>query len=151
MALQSNPLYTETTRGPLPRIQPDNGPGAIRTVQIAAGGAVTYPAGTMFYIAVATGLATLIVPTAAIGATNVIDCVLLSPITFTGAGEIIAPVMVRGAIHFDEVEALRVAGVYGGATAAQMRDVCRQPDVRRRGIVIEGLTKLDTTTTGLSA
>lgn len=149
MALVTNQLYTENSRGPLKAVQPAEGPGAVDKVAFAAGSG-TLPVGTPVYVAVATGLYAKIDPSVALGATNdIFGIVWPADITLNAGGEVLGTIMTRGAVDFAELEALRVAAVLGG-TNQQLKDVCRKPSNRERGIRIENLDKLGTTTTGLA-
>lgn len=149
MVLQPNQLYSENTRAGLPAIQPAEGPGAVEKVAFAAG-AVTLQPGTPVYVAVATGLYSVIDPTVALGATNdIFGIVWPAAVTLNASGEVLGTIMIRGAVDFAVLEALRAAGGIGG-TNQQLKDVCRKPTNRERGIRIENLDKLGTTTTGLA-
>jgi hypothetical protein len=154
MALATNQLYTENSRAGLPAIQPAEGPGAVDKVAFAgvgAAGSVTLQPGTPVYVQVANGTYSVIDPTVALGATNdIFGIVWPAAVVLPAAGtEVLGTIMIRGAVDFAVLEALRAAGAIGG-TAAQLRDVCRKPTNRERGIRIENLDKLGTTTTGLA-
>lgn len=146
MALATNELYSESSRGPLPRIQPAEGPGAVTNRAFAAvAGAPTLPVGTPIYIAAATGLANKIVP-GALAATNDIWGIVWPEaikLADTGGGEVLGRVMEKGSIHYKDIEALSVsatpAGTVLAGTLQQLKDCCRKPSNRTRGIVIEGL------------
>lgn len=140
MALATNQLYSETTRGPLPRIEPAKGPGAVTVRTFAGVTGATLPIGCPCYVEAATGLLKKIVP-GANAATNLIFAIVWpAPIVLAATGsENLGTVMEKGSIHYEELEALRAAGTLAG-TAQQLKDNCRQPSNRERGIVIEGLT-----------
>lgn len=145
MALQTNQLYAEASRGPLKRIQPAEGPGAV-TVRLFKTGSGTLPVGTPVYVEAASGFVVKIDPSVALGATNaVFGIVWPSDVTLNGSGEVHGTVMERGSVHYDEIRAVQVAAVIGG-TEQQLKDVLRQPANRERGIYIEGLTLLGGTT-----
>lgn len=149
MALQQNLLYSETTRGPLKAVQPAEGPGAVDKVAFASGSG-TLPVGTPVYMSVSTGLYAKCVTDAALGATNdIYGIVWPADITLNASGEILGTIMTRGAVDFAELEALRAASVLAG-TLQQLKDVCRKPSNRTRGIHIENIDKIGTTTTGLA-
>jgi hypothetical protein len=149
MALITNDLYSESSRAPLKRIQPDNGPGAAVVREFAAGTAETLEVCTPCYIEAATGRIKKIVPGAALAATNDTQCVVWpQTITTDATSEVLGTVMLKGSVHFEEIEALRAAGKIAG-TAQQLKDCMRRPEVANRGIFIEGLTKVGGTT-GLS-
>jgi hypothetical protein len=155
MPLATNNLYSENTRAGLPAIQPAEGPGAVDKVAFAGvgvAGSVTLRPGTPVYVQVANGNYSVIDATAALGATNdIFGIVWPEAVVLPAAGtEVLGTIMIRGAVDFAVLEALRVAGAFGAATAAQLRDVCRKPTNRERGIRIENLDKLGTTTTGLA-
>lgn len=139
MALANNDLYSESTRGPLPRIQPRNGPGAsVRRAFAAVAGGPTLPIGTPCYVEAATGLLKKIVPGALAATNDIYAIVWPAAITLDATNSVLGNVMEAGSIHFDELEALRAAGTLAG-TAQQLKDVCRKPSNRTRGIIIEGL------------
>lgn len=142
MTLATNDLYTESTRGPLKRIQPANGPGAVRT-RAFAGGTLLLPVGTACYVVAATGFLAPIDGNAALGVTNDIYAIVWpAPVQLVSGSEVLGVVMEMGAIDFEELEAIRLLDVFGavaGATAQKLKDICRKPSNRERGIIIEGL------------
>lgn len=152
MALQTNQLYSESSRGPRKRIQPGDGPGAV-AVRLFKTGSGTLPVGTACYIEAASGFLVKIDGTAVPGATNAVAAIVWpTDVVLNGSGEVHGTVMMRGSIHYDELEALRAADVFGAnasATSQKLKDICRETGVRTRGLVIEGLT-LTGGTTGLS-
>lgn len=149
MALITNDLYSESSRGPLKRIQPNNGPGAVVVREFAAGTAETLEVGTPCYIEAATGRLKKIVPGASLVAANDTQAVVWPKDIVTDASsEVLGTVMLKGMVNFEELEALRAAGKLAG-TAQQLKDCMRRPEVLNRGIFVEGLTKLGGTT-GLS-
>lgn len=155
MTLNDNPLYSETTRGPLPRIQPARGPGAVVAGTFAGGTAETLPVGTPLYIVAGSGLWAKCVPTAAPGVSaQIFGIVYPVAVTTAASGEVIGTVMKRGMINYQEIYKL---GPDGSAVLAGIRqeiaDLCRQPSNVERGIIIEGLTAIagnDGISTGLT-
>jgi hypothetical protein len=146
MALATNQLYSETTRGPLKRIQPADGPGSVQSRAFAnVAGAPTLPVGTPCYVEASTGLLKKIVP-GALAATNDIFCIVYPfDVKLDATGEVLGTVMFQGAVDFAELEALRAAGTLAG-TAQELKDVARKPSNQERGIIIEGLDKIGGTT-----
>ena len=140
MALATNQLYSETTRGPLPRIEPAKGPGAVTVRTFAGVTGATLPIGCPCYVEAATGLLKKIVP-GANAATNLIFVIVWpAPRVLAATGSAhLGAVMEKGSLHHEGPDALRAAGTLAG-TAQQLKDNCRQPSNRERGIVIEGLT-----------
>lgn len=139
MALQTNELWNQATRGPLKKIQPANGPGAVTVRSFTAvAGAPTLPVGTPLYVDLATGFLTKIA-VGANGVTNDIYAIVWPiDVKLDASFEVLGTVMEKGAIHFSEIEALQTATVLGG-TLQQLKDNCRKPANRERGIMIEGL------------
>lgn len=156
MTLNTNQLYSETTRGPLPRIQPARGPGALVAGTFAGGTAETLPVGTPLYIVAATGLWAKCVPTASPGVSaQIFGIVYPVAVTTAASGEVIGTVMKKGMINYQEIYKLGTTG--GGAVLAgtdqEIADLCRQPTNVERGIIIEGLTAIagnDGISTGLT-
>jgi len=157
MALATNQLYGEAARGPLKRIQPDQGPGAVVTRLFKTGngtsGSITLPVGTPVYIEAATGFMVKVDPSAALGATNAVAGIVWpSEVTISGAAstEVHGTVMLRGSVHYDDIAPLSAgyspAGTVLLGTLQQLKDILRQPSVRERGIYVEGLTLLGGTT-----
>lgn len=143
MTLQDNDLYSETSRGPLPRIQPRTGPGAV-TRRMFKQGTGTLPIGTPCYVEAATGFLVKIDPSAALGVTNDVYAIVWpAPVTLASGNEVLATVMEAGAIHYDDIAPLSVnytpAGTTLLGTLQQLKDVLRKPSNRTRGIIIEGL------------
>lgn len=141
MALITNDLYSESSRGPLKRIQPAPGPGAVIVREFAAGSAGVLPVGTPVYVAAATGLVNKVVPGALAATNDIYGIVYPADVTLNGTDTVLGTVMEKGSIHFEEIEALRAAGTLAG-TAQQVEDMCRKPSNRTRGIYIEGLDKI---------
>lgn len=141
MALITNDLYSETTRGPLKRIQPDQGPGAVVQREFAAGSAGTLPVGTPVYVVAATGLLAKVVPGALSAVNDIHGIVYPADVVLNGTDEVLGTVMLKGMVHYEEIEALRAAGTLAG-TAQQVKDMCRKPSNITRGIFVEGLSKL---------
>lgn len=142
MAIVTNQLYSESTRGPLPAIQPDQGPGSVVVRTLAAGTAGTLPVGTPLVVTLASGLLAKAVPGAALDATNDIFAIVYpSPIVLDGTNEILGTVMLKGSVDFALLESLRAAGSIAG-TAQQLKDCCRRPSVNARGLFFDNLTKI---------
>ena len=142
MALQQNLLYSENTRGPLKAVQPAEGPGAVSQVAFAnVAGGPTLPIGTPVYLEAATGLYKKIVPGALAATNDIYGFVWPAAITLDATGEVLGTVMLKGEVDFLEMEKLRAAGTLAG-TAQQLKDVCRKPSNRERGIVFKNLDKL---------
>lgn len=156
MTLNVNQLYSESSRGPLPRIQPAAGPGALMAKTFAGGTAETLPIGTPVYVVAATGFFAKCVPTATPGVSaQIYGIVYPAPVITAASGEVIGTVMLKGSIHYREIYALGAGG--GGAVLAgtdqEIADLCRQPSNVERGIHIDGLTAIggnDGITTGLT-
>lgn len=141
MALVPNQLLAgPTTRGPLPRIQPDEGPGAVR-VGVFISASDTLPVGTPICVVPASGLIDITDPDEGSNAweTVIEGFVWPSPIVRSGSGEVTGTYMRRGSIHYDEVLAL-LTQLTG--TAQQLKDMLRKPGVRNAGLHIDGLDKL---------
>ena len=140
MAIQTNQLYSESTRGPLPAIQPAQGPGALVTRTFGAG-SDTLPVGIPVCIVPATGLLDVCDPDQA--STNLHELVVYgfvypAPITRSASGEVLGTVMLKGSIHYDVIAA-HLTQLTG--TAQQLKDMLRAPAVQARGLFIDGLTK----------
>lgn len=137
MALQTNELYSESTRGALPRIHPEEGPGAVVTRAFAAGTALL-PIGMPMTVN-SSGFLTPIVPagTAHASATAIeqLHCIIWpAPVQLVAGGEVLGVVMLKGSIHVDDL-----ATAFGGSTA-NLLTALRNPVTRNRGLYIEGLT-----------
>lgn len=142
MALQNNDLVAgPTTRGPLPRVHPAQGPGASVAVLFAAGTALLAP-GTPVYKAAATGFVTKLDPSSVTAEhKEIYGVVWPHEVQLLAGGEVHGVIMTRGSVNYDDLEALRAAGTLAG-TAQQLKDVLRNDLHRQRGIHIEGLDKL---------
>lgn len=151
MTLETHELYSESTRGPLPRIQPDEGPGAVvvRTFATAAG-ADLLKVGCPVYIDATSGHVKRVVPagTAHASATvveQIHGIIWPSDVKLDATNEVLATVMFKGSIHIDELtSALNAdaAGTLGTTTpTANQLLAYRNPVTRYRGIHIEGLTQ----------
>lgn len=145
MALQTNELYSEATRGALPRIQPAPGPGSVVVKQFKTG-SVTLPIGCPVYFETASGFAVLSVPagTPSNNVEQIHGIVWPSPVTLHASGEVHGTVMIRGQIHVDDA---LVAGGLGvmptGATTptlASWRTSMRASITAYRQINFDGLT-----------
>lgn len=142
MALATNNLYSQSTRGPLPHMQPAEGPGAVSQVAFAnVAGGPTLPIGTPVYLEVATGLYKKIVPGALAATNDIYGFVWPQAITLDATGEVLGTIMMKGEVDFVYMEELRAAGTLAG-TAQQLKDVFRKPSNRERGIVVKNLDKL---------
>lgn len=139
MALNTNELYSQTTRGPLPRMQYAAGPGAVKIVTFAGGTAETLPLGTPVFVAAATGFVAKLVPGSATAEqTEVWGFICGTEVKTAASGEVLGTIMTKGSIHYDDVLAIQTATVIAG-TEAQLKTALRKPIVRERGLVIEGL------------
>lgn len=145
MTLQTNELYSEATRGALPRIQPAPGPGSVVVKQFKAGN-ITLPVGCPVYFETASGFAVLSVPNgnAANNVEQIHGIVWPSAVTLHASNEVHGTVMIRGQIHVDDA---LVAGGLGvmptGATTptlANWRTSMRASVTAYRGIHFDGLT-----------
>jgi hypothetical protein len=145
MALQVNQLYSETTRGALPRIQPHDGPGSVVVKQFKTGSG-TLPVGCPIYIETASGFAVLSVPAGTV--TNNVEqihgIVWPDAVTLNGSGEVHGTVMMKGQIHVDDV---LLAGGLGTMptsgttpTLAHWLLSLRSVHTAQRGLHIDGLT-----------
>lgn len=142
MTLATNNLYSQATRDPIPHMQPAEGPGAVSQVAFAnVAGGPTLPIGTPVYLAVATGLYNKVVPGALAATNDIYGFVWPAAVTLDATGEVLGTVMLKGEVDFLEIEKLRAAGTLAG-TAQQLKDVCRKPSNRERGIVFKNLDKL---------
>ena len=154
MALNTNQLYSESTRAGLPAIQPQEGPGAVvaRTFSDATS-SETLPVGTPVYAVLATGELSKCVPTATSGAElDVIGFVYPTPVTLVSGSQVVGTVMMRGSIPLDVVEAMNTvdggSGVLAG-TKEEIQDMLRKPGLHDRGLHIDGLTRIGATTDAL--
>lgn len=139
MALNTNELYSQTSRGPLPRIQYAAGPGAVKVVTFAGGTAETLPLGTPVFVAAATGFVAKLIPGSATAEqTEVWGFVCGHEVATAASGEVLGTIMVKGSIHYADVRAIQVAGTLAGSEA-NLQAALRKPIVRERGLVIEGL------------
>ena len=144
MTLATNNLYSESTRGPLKAIQPAEGPGAVDKVAFTGvSGAPTLPVGTPAYLVAVTGLYSKCIPSGTLDATNdIYGIVWPADITLGDTSvEVLGTIMIRGAVDFAVLEALRAASVLA-STNQHLKDMCRKPSNRERGIRIENLDKL---------
>lgn len=140
MAIQTNQLYSESTRGPLPAIQPDQGPGSV-VVRTFGAGSDTLPVGIPVCIVPATGLLDVCDPDQVsnnLHELEVAGFVYPAPIVRSASGEVLGTVMLKGSIHYDVIVA-HLTQLTG--TAQQLKDMLRKPAVRERGLFIDGLTK----------
>lgn len=139
MALKKTVLNTSTTRAPLPRIQPAEGPGAVVQIPMETGSA-TWAIGTLISVITASGLGAEY-NEAANGVTEEIYGVLINEITLDSSDNVIANVMVRGSAHIADI--INAGGddaaAYTGATAANIRAALKTSAVRERGLHIDGL------------
>lgn len=140
MALQTNELYSEATRGALPRIQPEGGPGAVVVKQFKTGSG-TLPVGCPLYIEAASGFMVKLAPggTAHSSATVVEQIhaiVWPTDVLLDGSGEVHGTVMLKGQVHLEDM-----AVAHGTASNnANFLLSCRNPITAYRGIHIDGLT-----------
>lgn len=140
MALNDNQLYSQTTRGPLLRIQPAEGPGSLVPMTFAGGTAETLPVGTPIYVVAATGYVAKCVPTATPGVSaQIFGIVYPVAVTTAASGEVLGTVMKRGSIHYDDMKAAAFDTSVLAGTEQEFKDLCRQPTNVERGIIIEGL------------
>lgn len=140
MALQANNLYSETTRGPLKNVQPAEGPGAVGQVAFAAGSG-TLPVGTPLYMDLTTGLYAKVVVGALAATNDIFGVVWPADVALSAGGEVLGTVMFRGQVDYNDLLALQVATVLAG-TVQQLKDVCRKPSNRERGINVVNIDKL---------
>lgn len=152
MALAANDLYSESTRGPLTRIQPAAGPGSALAKPFAAdagGSEVVLAVGTpvavntsglMVKLTPAGNTATVVNTTpATYFAEQVYGIVWPAPVTIkaSGGGEVVGTVMLRGSVAYGD---LFVAMGSPTSTALTNLLLClRNPIVRERGIHIDDL------------
>ena len=139
MALQTNELYSETTRGALPRVQPAEGPGAVMTRAFASGSG-TLAVGCPVYIN-ASGYVAKLAPAGTAHATAPaaeIVCGIVWPaaVTLNGSGEVLGTVMLKGSAHLEDVGTAHGTSI----TDANFLLALRNPKTRLAGITIEGLT-----------
>lgn len=140
MAIQDNELYSESTRGPLPAIQPDNGPGSVVTRTFAAG-SDTLPVGIPICVVPTTGLLDVCDPDQS--STNlheleVYGFVYPAPVVRSASGEVLGTVMLKGSIDYSVIAA-HLTQLTG--TEQQLKDMLRKPAVQEGGLFIDGLTK----------
>jgi hypothetical protein len=145
-ALASNPLYSQSTRGPLPTLLPQGRPDAVvtKTFAASAGATETLEIGTPIYVAAATGFAHKLVPGSGTAEqTEVFGFVYPAAVTIkaTGDGEVLGTVMILGEATWADIRALQVAGKLAG-TEAQLKTALRKSIVRERGLHINGLDLL---------
>lgn len=139
MALNTNQLYSETTRGALPRIQPAEGPGSVVVKQFAQGSG-TLSAGCPVYIN-ASGFVAKLAPGGTAHATapvaeQVHGIIWPSDVTLDADEEVHGTVMLRGQAHLDDI-----ATAHGtAADNANFLLSLRNPVTSYRGIHIDGLT-----------
>jgi hypothetical protein len=145
MALNTNELYSRTTKSPEPRIQPAAGPGAVAVKQFFGGTAETLEPGTPVYVN-GSGLVGKTVPAGTAHgsvtdthAESVYGFVWPTAVVTAASGEVHGTIMLRGSIHLDDIEALRAAGKIA-STNAHLLLVLRHPNLRKRGLHIDGLT-----------
>lgn len=143
MALITNNLYSENTRGPLTATQPAEGPGAVGQVAFAGvAGTPTLPVGTPVYLDLATGLYNKVVVGALAATNDIFGIVWPAAVTLGGSGvEVLGTVMFRGQVDFNDLVPLQTSGVLAG-TLQQLKDVCRKPSNRERGIQVVNLDKI---------
>lgn len=142
MALNTNELYSRQTQTPEPRIQPAPGPGAVVVKQFAGGTAATLLPGTPVYVN-SSGLVLKTVPAATAHASitdtspdSVYGIVWPTAVVTAASGEVQGTIMIRGSVHLEDVAtALGVA-----ADSATLLNVLRHPNLRKRGLHIDGLT-----------
>lgn len=141
MALIPNQLYAgPTTRGPLARMQPSEGPGAVR-VGVFISASDTLPVGTPICVVPASGLLDICDPDEGTNAWEIVieGFVWPQPVIRSGSGEVTGTYMKMGQIHYDDVLSL-LTQLTG--TAQQLKDMLRKPAVRQNGLHIDGLDKL---------
>ncbi len=143
MALNTNELYSRTNKSPEPRIQPAAGPGAVAVKQFAGGTAETLVPGTPVYVN-SSGLVLKVTPATYtndaavtdISADSVYGFVWPTSVTTAASGEVQGTVMLKGSIHFEDI-----CSILGVATNdADTLGVFRHPNVRKRGLHIDGLS-----------
>lgn len=139
MSFADNQLYSQTTRGPLPAIQPDMGPGAVVTRTFGSGTDLL-PVGMPVCVVPSTGFLDVCDPDEA---TNAWEKVLYgfvypAPIQRVSGKEVLGTVMLKGSIPYSVLEAIR--GQISG-TEQELKDMLRKPAVQAQGIFIDGLTK----------
>jgi hypothetical protein len=138
MTLLTNELYSSNTRGPLPRIQPAEGPGSVVARVFKAGTAETLEVGTPLYVD-ANGEMVKLVPGATAHATapvteTPVAFIWPTAVTTHGTLTVHGTVMLKGQIHVDDV-----ATAMGGSSANLLHNL-RNPKVRYAGLHIDGLT-----------
>lgn len=144
MTLATNNLYSESTRGPIPHIQPDEGPGAVGQVAFSGvAGTPTLPIGTPLTLDPATGLYGKIAAGASAVGNDIYAIVWPAAVTLGGVNvEVLGTVMFRGEVDFNHILQLVTDGVITGTTTQQLKDICRKPSNRERGIVFKNLDKI---------
>lgn len=141
MTIITNNLYAETTRGPLVRLQPAEGPGAVVVKTMAAGSAGTLPRGTPIYVDTTTGFGAKIIPGSATALETDIWGFLMADVVLNGTNEVLAVVMQAGSVHYDDILAIQAAGTLAG-TEANLKTALRKPLMRARGLHVDGLDLL---------
>lgn len=140
MAIQTNQLYSESSRAGLPAIQPAAGPGAVITRTFTAA-ADTLPVGMPVCIVPTTGLIDVCDPdqtSTNLHELEVYGFVYPAPITRSAGGEVLGTIMVKGSIDYSVVAA-HLTQLTG--SAQQLKDMLRRPAVQEGGLFIDGLTK----------
>ena len=140
MAIKKTVLVTETTRAPLPRMQPAQGPGAVVQIPLETGSATLAPA-TAIGIVTASGLGAVF-DQSAVDGTGAVYGFILNEVTQDGSDNVVANVMIQGMVHVQDVID---AATYPNTTAAQLRTDLRLAAVREKGLFIDGLDARDTT------
>jgi hypothetical protein len=151
MTLATNNLYSQATRGPIPHVQPAEGPGSVGQVAFAAGTG-TLPIGMPVNMSVSTGLYAQIAAGAAATGNDIYGIVWPAAITLNASGEVLGTVMLKGEVDFNHILQLRTeeAIVSANTSVQQLKDICRKPSNQTRGISFKNLDKIGTTTTGLA-
>lgn len=142
MTLQTNELYSENSRGAMPRVEPAEGPGSLVVRQFKTGTG-TLTAGTPVGIESASGFMVKLAPAGTAHATAVdaevmVGVVWPADVTLNGSGEVHGTVMMRGQANLDDLAT--ALGVAVPVVDANLLLALRNPKVRNTGLHIDGLT-----------
>lgn len=140
MALVTNELYSESTRGPLPAIQPADGPGSV-VVRTFTSASDVLPVGTPVCLVPTTGHLDICDPdqvSTNLHELEIFGIVYPAAITRSGSGEVLGTVMLKGSIDFSVIKALQTQLT---GSDQNLIDLVRNPNVRLRGLFIDGITR----------